>query len=55
VIARKLSCGNKTARGKSTWETLASLAATARQEGRDFTAWLCELIRATTPEPIPTG
>jgi hypothetical protein len=53
VIARKLSCGNKTIRGKTTWETLASLAATAHQEGRDFTSWLCELVRATTPPPIP--
>jgi len=31
VIARKLSCGNKTARGKRTWEILASFAATCHQ------------------------
>jgi len=36
VIARKLSCGNKTERGKRTWEILASLAATCRQTARDF-------------------
>ena len=36
VIARKLSCGNKTERGKRTWEILASLAATCHQRGQDF-------------------
>jgi hypothetical protein len=40
VIARKLSCGNKTERGARTWEVLASLAATAAQRGHDFVAWL---------------
>lgn len=36
VIARKLSCGNKTLRGKQTWEILASLTATCQQNARDF-------------------
>jgi hypothetical protein len=36
VIARKLSCGNKTPRGKDTWQILASLTATCRQTARDF-------------------
>jgi hypothetical protein len=36
VIARKLSCGNKTERGARTWEILASLAATCTQRGQDF-------------------
>lgn len=36
VIARKLSCGNKTDRGKQTWEILTSLAVTSDQRGRDF-------------------
>ena len=36
VIARKLSCGNKTERGKRTWEILASLAATCHQRGQDL-------------------
>lgn len=31
VITRKLSCGNKTRRGKRCWEILASLTATAQQ------------------------
>ena len=40
VIARKLSCGNKTARGSSAWQTLASLAATCSQQASDFTAFI---------------
>lgn len=36
VIARKLSCGNKTEAGKRCWEILASLAATAQQKSEDF-------------------
>jgi hypothetical protein len=36
VIARKLSCGNKTSRGARTWEILASLAATCTQRGESF-------------------
>lgn len=36
VIVRKLSCGNKTDRGKLTFEVLASLAATCAQQGRSF-------------------
>lgn len=40
VIARKLSCGNKTQRGKRTWEILSSQAATCRQRGQDFVEYL---------------
>jgi hypothetical protein len=36
VIARKLSCGNKTPGGAHTAEILTSLAATARQRGESF-------------------
>jgi len=36
VIARKISCGNKTPRGAEAWTRLASLAATCRQKGRSF-------------------
>jgi hypothetical protein len=35
VIARKLSCGNKTTRGKRCWEILTSLATTAQQRSED--------------------
>ena len=36
VIARKISCGNKTEKGARAWAILASLAATCRQTGRSF-------------------
>lgn len=36
VIGRKLSCGNKTDRGRTTWQILISMAATYRQQGLDF-------------------
>ncbi|HTC78578.1 MAG TPA: IS66 family transposase, partial [Terriglobales bacterium] len=36
VIARKISCGNKTAGGAETFQILASLAATATQIGSSF-------------------
>jgi hypothetical protein len=36
VIARKVSCGNRTERGKRTWEILASLGATIHQRGIEF-------------------
>jgi transposase len=36
VIARKLSCGNKTSRGARTLEILSSLAATCAQRGESF-------------------
>ena len=39
VIARKLSCGNRTERGKRTWDS-ASLAATCQQNADDFIDWL---------------
>lgn len=37
VIARKLSCGNKTASGARTWQILASIAATCAQRNLSFT------------------
>ena len=36
VISRKLSCGNKTQSGATTWSVLASLAATCQQRGDSF-------------------
>ena len=36
VIARKVSCGNRTSKGARTWQTLASIAATATQNGQSF-------------------
>jgi len=43
VIARKISCGNKTRKGARTWQILASLAATCAQRATSFIA---ELARA---------
>ena len=40
VIARKISCGNKTDRGRRTWQVLASLAATGVQRGEDLIDYL---------------
>jgi transposase len=40
VIARKISCGNKTPNGAQTWQILASLAATCAQRATSFIAAL---------------
>ena len=40
VIARKISCGQRTAKGAEAWQTLASLAATCTQRAQDFTDFL---------------
>jgi transposase len=52
VIARKLSCGNKTERGAATAEILMSLAATAHQQARDF---LAHLAHSLTLQALPVG
>ena len=50
VIARKLSCGNRTASGKDPWQVLCSIAATCQQRRASF----IELIaRATTLNATP--
>lgn len=45
VIARKVSCGNKTPKGAHTWEILASLAATSVQRAESF----AQLVSQTAP------
>ena len=45
VIARKVSCGNKTTSGAHTWEILTSLAATATQRGESFAALINQAAR----------
>jgi transposase len=47
VIARKLSCGNKTDRGRRSWEVLASLGATYHQTSRDFVSFLAHRAALT--------
>lgn len=51
VIARKISCGNKTEKGARAWAVLASLAATCRQRG---TSLMAELTRRLPLQP-PRG
>lgn len=49
VIARKVSCGNKTEVGKAAWERLVSLAMTCQQRGHDFVSWLAECLPLDAP------
>jgi hypothetical protein len=51
VIARKLSCGNKTVRGKRTWEILTSLAATCHQREQDFVEWVSPQLTLASSTP----
>jgi transposase len=44
VIARKLSCGNKTPRGSHTWQVLASLAETYTNRGIDFIDYVTQRL-----------
>lgn len=56
VIARKLSCGNKTIRGKEAWERLTSLAVTCQQRGYDFVTWLSSSLPLASPAtPLPAA
>jgi transposase len=55
VIARKLSCGNKTVAGKTCFEILISLATTCAQRGHDFVTWLADSLPLhAEPKPIPS-
>jgi hypothetical protein len=36
VIARKISCGNRTPKGATTWKILTSLAVTSAQQNQSF-------------------
>ena len=44
VIARKVSCGNRTEAGKTAWERLVSLAMTCQQRGHEFASWLATCL-----------
>ncbi len=48
VIARKISCGNKTERGRDCWQILASIGATCRQRMTDFAGYLAPNLSLTT-------
>lgn len=45
VIARKVSCGNKTQKGAHTWEVMASIAATINQQQLAFQTTVEQSIR----------
>jgi transposase len=51
VIVRKVSCGNRTARGAQTWQCLASLAATHAQQGRDHLEVFANYLRLAPQAP----
>ncbi len=44
VIARKISCGNKTLKGARAWQVLTSIAATCRQDGRSFIQFVAQRV-----------
>ena len=52
VIARKVSCGNKTPRGAATWEVLASRCATLYQQSCDLLSHFTLLVQA---HPVLAG
>jgi hypothetical protein len=47
VIARKVSCGNRTERGRICWQILASLAATCQQRSLNFVDYLAPRLPLT--------
>jgi transposase len=56
VIARKVSCGNKTEAGKAAWERLTSLAMTCQQRCQDFVSWLTACLPLDAPvTPVPAA
>lgn len=50
VIARKLSCGNKTSRGRDCWQILVSLGVSCRQQAKDFIQYLASHL-SLVPAP----
>jgi hypothetical protein len=47
VIARKISCGNKTERGRDCWQILSSIGATCQQQAVDFIEYLSSKLPLT--------
>jgi uncharacterized protein YbaR (Trm112 family) len=48
VIARKVSCGNKTEKGARSWQVMTSIAATANQQQQPFQKIVEQTIRLNT-------
>jgi transposase len=54
VIARKLSCGNKTNAGKRCFEVLASICVTCLKRGHDAVSYLASLLPiGSRADPVP--
>ena len=53
VIARKISCGNKTDQGAAAFQVLASVAATCRQQGRSFIQSVAQRVVLLPPARPP--
>jgi len=51
VIARKISCGNKTKAGAQAWQVLSSLAATCAQRAEPFITFLTERLPLASARP----
>ena len=51
VIARKISCGNKTKTGARAWQVLSSLAATCAQRAESFITYLTERLPLAPARP----
>lgn len=52
VVHRKISAGNKTDRGAKTLATLASLAATCRQQAQSFAGVVQRILNASPGQPV---
>lgn len=56
VIARKVSCGNRTEAGKAAWERLTSLAMTCQQRCHEFVSWRAACLPLDAPvTPVPAA
>jgi transposase len=56
VIARKVSCGNKTDAGKRSFEVLRSVASSCLKRGHDVVAYIAGLMPLGTPaNPVPAA
>jgi hypothetical protein len=54
VIARKVSCGNKTTAGKRSFEVLRSVASSCRKRGHDVVSYLVGLLpMGARADPVP--
>lgn len=56
VIARKVSCGNKTTAGKRRFEVLRSVASSCRKRGHDVVSYLAGLLpMGARADPVPAA